>query len=253
MRAQIISTNVSPKSAPAVSSVSGILPDEKRRQNSQIIETADVWSALEGVNPSLVAQMLEHAREGDWEGFLCRVNAPFRFTVLNAIKDFLTPPDFWKAFAYAWMHCENAWEDTELIQSLLASPRGTPQQMMDAKEKEALARLPDVIPIYRGATLYNIFGISWTLSRRKAEWFAANRQVDPLTFCFWAKCNKGDVLGLLLERQEKEIVVFPQNVKILNAKRIPDSEIHPSSIFTIQFARSENAERERSLARNDLN
>jgi hypothetical protein len=173
-------------------------------------------------------RMREKAKRRDWPGFILNASSPFRFTILNAIKAYLTDAEFWRSFREAWYDCENSWEDTRLIKSLLALNRKGAKWMMSEEEQAALSRLRDTIRIYRGATVQNKVGSSWTLSKSIAEWFAAHRQCDPSAFCFTGECKKTDVLELLLERNEEEIVIRPEHVRIVSGEAVPCHDVSPT-------------------------
>ncbi len=203
--------------------------------DNPISQHPELWATINGVPGGLVEQMIAHARKRNWTGFFRCVSAPFRFTILDAVKNHLTDSEFWRAFRFIWTCCENSWEDMPLIESLLDLKKPDHQDMMTEEEQMTLSKLPDKLRVYRAATVYNIFGFSWTLSKSKAEWFAVNRQPHPLRFCLYGFCEKKYVLGLFLERKEKEIFILPDNVKITNGTVVRSRRSHGSYIHTKQY------------------
>ena len=78
---------------------------------------------------------------------------------------------------------------------------------MTEDERKVLSNLPDFITIYRGYTPgKNKQGISWTLDKDKANWFAnrfsSNGKVRR------KQISKRDVFAFLDGRNEKEIIFF---------------------------------------------
>ena len=96
---------------------------------------------------------------------------------------------------------------------------------MSAYERRYLASLPNRLTIYRGSQSKRIRGWSWTLDQKKAHWFA-NR---------WARLNfgkphiatgkvkKSDVIAYFSRRKEKEIIIDPSKVKIVQIGKVPKS------------------------------
>ena len=97
---------------------------------------------------------------------------------------------------------------------------------MDPKERHALNAMPKVFTVYRGvAHVEASRGMSWTIDREKALWFARRFAGDdkrtPLLIT--ANVRRIDVMAHYLGRNESEIVVMPEHVEILSvddAKKI---------------------------------
>jgi len=74
--------------------------------------------------------------------------------------------------------------------------------LMTEEELEFFNNLPEEITIYRGSEY--IKGISWTLSKEKAEWFAKRFEINGKVF--EKTVNKSDCLCYLNHREEQEII-----------------------------------------------
>ena len=94
---------------------------------------------------------------------------------------------------------------------------------MNPKERKYLKELPQLFEIHRGMTVEEFesgeFGISWTLSKSVAEFFATkylrNHSTNHLPKMIHSlKVNKKSVLGYLNSRQEQEIVLYPDFSKV---------------------------------------
>ncbi len=68
------------------------------------------------------------------------------------------------------------------------------------------------IPLTMGAT----DGISWTLDREKAEWFATRFTEDGVVYS--AKVKSNDILYYISDRGEKEVIVDPK--RLMQVERI---------------------------------
>lgn len=193
---------------------------------------------LEGVAPQLIPLMLEKARAGEWSVFFGIVDNPFRMDALLAVNAALSDSEFWQSFQSIWMQAENLWEDHATLKKLLALKRDGKTSTMVDTEREALCSLPDTISVFRGAGARNSAGYSWTLSKDRAEWFAANRLAESEAFCFSGRCSKMDVIALLLERQEQEIIIDPNKVRVLNIDPVKVVQNRNSYYFTKASSRA---------------
>ena len=97
-----------------------------------------------------------------------------------------------------------------------------PQLMMNEEERDLMENLPQQVTIYRGIRVVDELdeenlGLSYTLSREKAEWFAkrfANVR-GAKAMLVEATIDKDDILSVFLERDEDEVLVNPDKVKIV--------------------------------------
>ena len=74
-----------------------------------------------------------------------------------------------------------------------------------------------IVTIYRGVGSEEYRdGISWTLDREKAEWFATRFTEDGVVYS--AKVKSNDILYYISDRGEKEVIVDPK--KLIQIERI---------------------------------
>ncbi len=76
-------------------------------------------------------------------------------------------------------------------------------------------RLPDVVTVYRGCSpreRKRPQGISWTLSRDKAEWFARRYAFGKPMIVLQATNPRGSVLCFIGDRAEREVIVDPKEI-----------------------------------------
>ncbi|MCM2371092.1 hypothetical protein [Aporhodopirellula aestuarii] len=131
--------------------------------------------------------------------------------------------DYWRLLAKVYIDSENTGQMLELYKIYFASKRPGREHMMNTDERSFLAKLPSVIPVYRGHTHRKNQGLSWTLDRNIAEWFARRFGGDPVLLI--GNVNKEDVIAYFAERNEQEIVVAPEHVTISQRLKLaPTSE-----------------------------
>lgn len=153
-------------------------------------------------------QALEEAiGEGEWARAVWLHERPYRLDALLDLADDLDDDDYWSILADIWVDSENIWQNLyEWAEALDANRSGSP---MSADEAAALAAMPDVIPVYRGAAEdVNEEGLSWSVDRERAEWFARRSATDEAApVLLVGEVAKADVIAYFTSRNESEIVV----------------------------------------------
>lgn len=101
---------------------------------------------------------------------------------------------------YSFEYDNTNWKD-------LFSRYGSNDWITDEKELEIYNELPEVLTVYRGST--NDKGISWTLDKRVAEWFAfeSDQYNGKDTKVFEKTIRKSDIRAIILDMGEKEIIL----------------------------------------------
>lgn len=80
-----------------------------------------------------------------------------------------------------------------------------------------VSNLSGVVPIFRGVGSEKYRnGISWTLAKSKAEWFATRFTDNGIVYS--AKVKSKDILYYISERDEEEIIVDPK--KLMQVERV---------------------------------
>jgi len=117
----------------------------------------------------------------------------FRFIVHNCFKVF---GEIWidsegiHNNLYVWKRCFKYIKDNKII-------------IMDDEDKKIYDNLPDEVTIYRGSVYED--GISWTLSKEKAEWFR-DRFDEKDSKVFEKTIQKKDIIAYFNGRDEQEII-----------------------------------------------
>ena len=153
--------------------------------------------------------------------YLWLIEKPYRFWTFLEIQSRLTDPQYWKCLEFVWTisECVNPEIDTWL--ALFEAERPYKALLMDRRERQQFAKLPDTLKIYRGyqdGEYDHEWGLSWTLSKEKAVWFAHRFPHNGTPSVLVGQCKKADVFFYTNGRKEHEIVIDPAlitDVKVL--------------------------------------
>lgn len=145
------------------------------------------------------------------------VRNPYKLTFLSLIKEYLSPKEFSKIFAKAWTDEENPNMDAnvsieELTEWFKCADKPS---LMEQKDLKYFDALPDEFVVYRGVSVNREpYGLSWTRSKIKAEWFAHRFDLeDKKGYVLKAVIKKENALAYLNTRDEREIVVDVMSIR----------------------------------------
>jgi len=162
---------------------------------------------------------------GDYVSFIWLHERPSRWEAFESIEHLLDDEEYWTTLSEIWIDTENLWQQGyRRINKFLNTKRKHKDRMMDEKEHEALAALPQKIKVYRGHQEKNQLGFSWTLD----YWFAvrlARRYNAKHPQVSTGIVDKSDVHALFLGRNEFEIVVNPKKVTGLSEFKLQGSPL----------------------------
>jgi len=172
---------------------------------------------------------LDRLRQKDFSGFIQTFSSHDRFKPFLKIIPKLSPAQYWKLLGEVWTEIEVFQPDKQTWLRLFQSKRPNREFLMTSEEHEMLSKLPDIFEIWRGCgDVSGVYGLSWTLDKKRAEFFAdyaigfrrkmltgLKNQANVQPLIVKAKCQKADVLALFKRRGESEIVLNPQNVRII--------------------------------------
>jgi hypothetical protein len=145
-----------------------------------------------------------------------------KFQVFLAIHRILKGKLYWYALRNSYDLSDNLYQYRHDV--LLAFSSNEPQRefLMSKKERDFWQSLPERITIYRGMTLeeqkQKSFGISWTLKKEIAEFFANDYQRNYSTrhkkkVVHQIEINKNEVIAFFNERTEFEIIYLGKITK----------------------------------------
>lgn len=163
---------------------------------------------------------------------LCAVNKGNRFDYLNWLHkgNLITDQECADKVYSIWTMQENFYRCGMGKKKLI--------RMMKLAEKSPLLQsdiddLSDnnTVTIYRGVKVNNYRGLSWTIDKSVAEWFARRfRHNEDKCYVFTGTINKKDILALFSSRNEKEVVCDYRKIKNIQCEEIIITD-NPESQF----------------------
>jgi len=156
-------------------------------------------------------------------GYLVLIEKPYRMDAFIEIQDRLSDAQYWRNLEFVFSITEYVHENKAKWLELLKSKRRFRQLMMTRKDRKSFEKMPEILTIYRGyqhGKYHHKMGISWTLSKKKATWFAYRRSANGSPKVVVGTCKKTDVLCYTDDRKEQEVIIDPAN--ITNIRKVPD-------------------------------
>ena len=130
---------------------------------------------------------------------------PYRLEAFVQITKELSDKEYWSLLESVWTDTENGWQNLPTWRALFWSKRPGRENLMDANERFTLANLPETVEIYRGCLNgINEDGMSWTLNRDKAEFFANRFSKGGIVLS--KQINKSDIIAVFNGRGEAEVI-----------------------------------------------
>ena len=157
------------------------------------------------VKKKLVEEALE---KKNYQQVIWLHERPYRLEAFKEIQEHLSNRQYWSLLGQIWVDTENAWAHLDLWRELFSSDRANREEwLMDWDEQMAYAGLPETVTVYRGYQPgLNKDGISWTIKREKAEWFAT--RFGNKGKVLEKKVAKRDIIAVFTGRNEYEVVII---------------------------------------------
>ena len=130
---------------------------------------------------------------------------PYRLQAFIEIAPRLLDTKYWSILSGIWTDTENQWQNLEQWKELLSANRPDRHYLMDESEVQLLNSLPELVTIYRGCVKgLNEDGLSWTLDKAKAEFFANRFGREGIIL--EREIPKSDIIAVLTGRGESEVI-----------------------------------------------
>lgn len=136
------------------------------------------------------------------------IRKSYRLTFLKFIVNYLSIDDMSSILSHAWVTSENPNKDVNVSVKTLSKlfRQSNKKILMNHEDYDVYQNFSETITVYRGvATNSNPNGLSWTLDKSIAEWFAnrfdSNGYVQTITV------NKSNILAYFNCRNEQEVIV----------------------------------------------
>jgi hypothetical protein len=140
-----------------------------------------------------------------YDSFVWLHERPYRIEAFQEIEHLLSNTAYWKLLADIWIDTENQWQNHEEWKELLSSSRSSRHYLMNESEVRLLNSLPELVTIYRGCVKgLNEDGLSWTLDKAKAEFFA--NRFSKGGIILEREIPKSDIIAVLAGRGESEVI-----------------------------------------------
>jgi hypothetical protein len=155
------------------------------------------------------AQKLKALKEAvgswKWSEYVFLHERPYRVEAFKDIQKQLGDVGYWRLLTQVWVDTENQYAYLKDWKKLLSADRRDRHYMMNEEDDQALRSLPDEVTIYRGCQKgLNENGLSWTLDKSKAEFFA--NRFGKKGIILERKIPKSEIVALLTVRGETEII-----------------------------------------------
>jgi len=156
----------------------------------------------------------EAIQNGDYSSAIYLHERPYRYDALiDMINDYGFEEDdkFWPTVGGVWTDSENIFQNLAGWRSIWQTDIPDRHLVMSEEDQEVYRALPSSFEVYRGVQEGGTDdGLSWTLSREKAQWFADRFKGNGHVLTRIAQ--KSDVLAYFGNRDESEIVILPENL-----------------------------------------
>ena len=130
---------------------------------------------------------------------------PYRLQAFILIAKDLPNTKYWSILSGIWTDTENQWQNLEQWKKLLSSNRPERHYLMTESQAQLLDSLPELVTIYRGCVKgLNENGLSWTLNKSKAEFFANRFGKEGIIL--EREIPKSDIIAVLTSRGESEVI-----------------------------------------------
>jgi hypothetical protein len=148
--------------------------------------------------------------ESDWKQYIWLHERPYRVDAFIEVADKMSDRCYWETLAAIWSDTENGWQNLSEWQRLFDSDRPERRYLMDEDDFDAYSNLPDVVTVYRGCQKnQNENGLSWTLDKSRADFFAHRLRDNGVVL--EKKVSKNQIVAVLLGRNEQEVIIIERN------------------------------------------
>ena len=162
-------------------------------------------------------------KTNDWNSIIWLHERPYRLWAFSQFSKAMKPEQYWKILKAIWMDSKFPMIEKDLWLSMFTAEVKQKRKLMDGPERRTLQSLPGTVDIYRGynGSRQGTLGLSWTLSKDKAIWFA-HRFGEDDPFIASATCKRDSILAYFHARGEQEIIIDPLDAQITDNEQVVD-------------------------------
>jgi hypothetical protein len=156
--------------------------------------------------------LLKAMQDGKWASAVFLYEKPWRTEALERFMFHIEDHEqFWKLVGDVWTNSENVWQNFQRWRTIWNIKRPHREAAMDEDERKVFDSLPNRIKVWRGINPdvdeNGSDGLSWTLDRDKAKWFA-KRFSQSHGKILTKVIEKPKAVAYFASRQESEIVTI---------------------------------------------
>jgi len=149
---------------------------------------------------------------------LTKANSFTVFSDFLKISNHLKGRKYWEVLSSVYSRADNLYQFRHILKSVFFSNEPGREFLMSEEDRGIFNNLPDSITIYRGMTEREFrsksFGISWTIKKEVAEFFAYQYERNYATeklkkTIHQLTVNKSDLIAYFHDRSEFEIIYIP--------------------------------------------
>ena len=173
--------------------------------SNELVDIIDDSEALQSVREEMKVRI---NNADNAERVFMFLRPQYRLTLFKYTNQYMSSKDFEEVLLFSWIMVEHPLSDVNV----------TKREMISWFKKIGyVSNLPGVVTIFRGVGSEKYRdGISWTLVKSKAEWFATRFTDNGIVYS--AKVKSKDILYYISERGEEEIIVDPK--KLMQMERV---------------------------------
>lgn len=166
------------------------------------------------------AQAAAYEREGDWFGYVMCHDRPLVIETFLRIADRVPDGDYWQTLRQLILTVGDCSTDAPILAQLLTANRPGREQMMTARERAALERMPDPLEVFRISEAELTKGWNWRLSQDQAKVaLHVSRQHNPDLMIATGKVGKSDVIAYLPQlRRYGDILADPSLIRLTDER-----------------------------------
>ena len=147
----------------------------------------------------------EALEKKNYKQFVWLFERPYRVEAFIKVADKLSDTDYWRLLSDIWIDTENQYAYLKEWKKLLGSKRSSRHYIMTEEDDNILRALPELVTIYRGCQKgLNEDGLSWTLDKAKAKFFA--NRFGKKGIILERTVSKNDIVAVLTGRGESEVI-----------------------------------------------
>lgn len=194
------------------------------KNNNNVPQMFDIFKEPEKYNTLLM--YMEHRIKSckDVHSIFFMFRKSYRLIFFKYTKQYLSEKDFAEMLKFCWTTCESPMNDANVTKKEIVCwfTDANKNFLMSKEEKKIHKSLPQMVEIYRGtrSAAYKL-GVSWTLNRETAEWFAkrfSNSNDECHLYSY--RIDRRDVLCYINERNEQEIIINCNKLKKYRAQEL---------------------------------